>query len=54
MVLISINHYIMKIDTILETCNDNADCNGYQECKTYNSANGYCVGKPCKEGNFQV
>ena len=53
MVLISISHDIMKIYNILGTCDDDADCNGYQKCKTYrNSGNGYCVGKPCKEGNF--
>lgn len=55
MVLISINQYIMKNNNILEKCDDNADCNSYQECKVYvNSAYGYCGGIQCKEGNFPL
>ena len=40
-----------KLVGILEKCDSDVDCYGYQFCKRYlNSAHGYCIGKVCNTG----
>ena len=50
---------VYNLDTIiwniLVSCSKDPDCPGYQICHKYlNSADGYCHGKPCKEGTDDI